>query len=88
MQKTLQFIIQIPRKILIFAITLYQKTISPDHGPLKRFFPYGYCRFNPTCSQYGREVIKKRGILLGVPLTIWRVLRCNPWNPGGNDPVR
>ncbi len=71
----------------MFLIRLYQKTLSLDHGPLSRFFPHGYCRFNPTCSQYGYEAIEKYGLLRGTIKTVWRILRCNPWNKGGNDEV-
>jgi uncharacterized protein len=78
-------LILLPRLPLLWLIRLYQKTISPDHGPLKIFFPYGYCKFHPSCSEYGYQVIKKRGVLLGVPLTVWRILRCNPWSQGGED---
>ncbi len=66
-------------------IKIYQKTISPDHGLFKSYFPHGYCRFYPTCSEYGHQSIKKYGLLKGLPKTIWRILRCNPWNKGGVD---
>lgn len=75
----------LPRLPVIFLISLYQKTISLDHGPLKSMFPYGYCRFYPSCSEYGKQSIKKEGLIKGIPKTIWRVLRCNPWNKGGVD---
>ncbi len=74
-------------KIAIYIIKLYQKTLSPDHGALKHLSPHGFCRFNPTCSQYGLEAIGKYGIIKGGIKTIWRILRCNPWNKGGNDPL-
>jgi len=74
-------------KIAIGLIKFYQKTLSFDHGPLKIFYPHGFCRFNPTCSEYGLEAIKKYGIIKGGIKTIWRILRCNPWNKGGNDPL-
>jgi len=80
----LVYLIRLPFLVLI---KFYQKTLSPDHGPLKIFFPHGYCRFHPTCSQYGHDAIKYKGIIKGIPMTIWRVLRCNPWNKGGYDPV-
>ncbi len=70
---------------IIFFIWVYQKTISPDHGPLKYFFPQGYCRFFPTCSEYGKQSIKKHGLIVGGSKAVWRVLRCNPWNEGGVD---
>lgn len=75
----------LPRTIVLFLIRLYQKTISPDHGWFKARYPHGYCRFFPTCSEYGYQVIKKRGILVGTPLLMWRIVRCNPWNKGGID---
>jgi len=85
MKKFFLFFILLPRKIILFFIKIYQKTISPDHGIFKTKHPYGYCKFYPTCSQYSYEVIKKRGILVGVSKAIWRILRCNPWNKGGID---
>lgn len=84
-KEAFQTIVRVPRGLILALILIYQKTISPDHGLLKRFFAPGVCRFYPTCSEYGYQVIKKRGILVGVPLTLWRVLRCNPWGKGGVD---
>ena len=81
-------IINTPKNIVIFFIKIYQKTISPDHGPLKGIFPYGYCRFTPTCSQYGIDAIKRYGVIKGGAKTIWRILRCNPFNRGGHDPLK
>ncbi len=83
--KLLKFLLSLPKKGIIFLISIYQKTISPDHGLFKKRFPYGYCRFYPTCSEYGRQVIQKKGILIGIPLTLWRIIRCNPWSKGGID---
>ena len=74
-----------PRNVVFVLIRLYQKTISPDHGWFKAKYPQGFCRFYPTCSEYGYQVIKKRGLLIGAPLLVWRILRCNPWNKGGVD---
>ncbi|MDD3711310.1 MAG: membrane protein insertion efficiency factor YidD [Patescibacteria group bacterium] len=82
------FMIEIPKRIVIGFIKFYQKTISPDHGFLKIFFPHGYCRFTPTCSQYGIEAVKKYGVIYGGMKAIWRILRCNPFNKGGHDPVK
>ena len=81
-------IINFPKNVIIFFIKIYQKTISPDHGPLKNFFPHGYCRFTPTCSQYGIDAFKKYGVIRGGLKTIWRILRCNPFNKGGYDPLK
>ncbi|NCF75378.1 MAG: membrane protein insertion efficiency factor YidD [Xanthomonadaceae bacterium] len=77
-----------PKKIILKLIRLYQKTLSFDHGLPKKFFPYGYCRFNPTCSEYGYQAIEKYGIIKGGLMALWRIIRCNPWNKGGNDPVK
>lgn len=76
-----------PRYLVVSLIKIYQKTISPDHGIFKFLYPNGFCRFSPTCSQYGLEAIKKHGIFKGGFLTTKRVLKCNPFNKGGYDPV-
>ena len=73
---------------VIKIIKIYQKTISPDHGFFKFLHPYGYCRFKPTCSEYAISAIEKYGIIKGGIKAIWRVLRCNPWNKGGWDPLK
>lgn len=69
----------------LWAIKIYQKTLSPDHGVFKSKHPYGYCRFYPTCSEYGHKIIQKKGLLIGIPKTAWRIVRCNPWSKGGVD---
>ncbi|MCX6781817.1 MAG: membrane protein insertion efficiency factor YidD [Candidatus Magasanikbacteria bacterium] len=81
----IKFLLYLPRMPFLMLIRLYQKTFSPDHGPVKRFFPHGYCQFYPSCSEYGHQAIKKYGLLIGIPKAIWRVLRCNPWSAGGID---
>jgi uncharacterized protein len=45
------------------------------------------CRFEPTCSSYAARALRVHGPIRGTGLAIWRLLRCNPWNPGGHDPV-
>ena len=62
------------------VIRLYQKTFS-------RTLPPNTCRFYPTCSHYGYQAIYKYGAIKGVLMAAWRILRCNPFNPGGYDPV-
>lgn len=64
---------------------LYQKILSPDHGPLSVLYPYGFCRFTPTCSQFARQAIDIHGVLYGSMLTLQRIAKCNPWNKGGVD---
>lgn len=71
----------------MWAISLYQMSLSPDHGWLKHRHPTGYCRFNPTCSQYTYRSIEKYGVIKGGWLGLKRIFRCNPWSPGGHDPV-
>ncbi|NLJ50339.1 MAG: membrane protein insertion efficiency factor YidD, partial [Candidatus Atribacteria bacterium] len=46
------------------------------------------CRFEPTCSQYARDAIRKYGVLKGGMMALWRLLRCHPYSRGGYDPVR
>ncbi len=70
----------IPQTILLALIRLYQLTFS-------RMMPPNTCRFYPTCSRYGFEAIQKHGAIKGSLLAAWRVLRCNPFNRGGYDPV-
>jgi len=76
-----------PRYFVIKIIKIYQKTLSFDHGFLKFLYPNGFCRFHPTCSTYGIQAIQKYGIVKGGIKTIWRVLRCNPFNKGGVDEI-
>jgi len=84
----LDWLRQWPRRFIVSLIRIYQKTLSFDHGPLKAFYPHGFCRFTPSCSEYGVEAISKYGIIKGGLMTCWRILRCNPWNKGGYDPVK
>jgi putative membrane protein insertion efficiency factor len=67
------------RKLVVQTISLYQKTLSPDHGWRKHQHPYGYCRYYPSCSEYARQSISRHGVLRGGTASVWRVLRCNPW---------
>ncbi|NTW22551.1 membrane protein insertion efficiency factor YidD [Candidatus Falkowbacteria bacterium] len=77
----------LPQYLLISLIKLYQKTLSLDHGWFKHRHPHGYCRFYPTCSNYAIQAIEKHGAIKGGFKAAWRILRCNPWNKGGMDPV-
>ncbi|MBI2634076.1 membrane protein insertion efficiency factor YidD [Candidatus Peregrinibacteria bacterium] len=87
MKKAFLTIWHLPRNTAAFLITLYQKTLSPDHGWLKRFFSYGYCKYHPSCSQYAKESLMKYGLVKGGARGIWRILRCNPCSKGGEDKV-
>jgi putative membrane protein insertion efficiency factor len=70
----------IPRLLLLALIRLYQMTFS-------RLMPADTCRFYPTCSHYGYQAVYKYGVLKGGLMAAWRVIRCNPFNRGGFDPV-
>ena len=69
-----------PRMILLAVIRFYQMTIA-------RGLPANTCRFYPSCSHYGYQSIYKYGAAKGSLMAAWRLLRCNPFNPGGYDPV-
>jgi putative membrane protein insertion efficiency factor len=75
------------KKSIIKLIELYQRTLSPDTGWFRTRFPGGYCKYTPSCSEYCKHSIEKRGVLKGTASGVWRVLRCNPWSKGGYDPV-
>ncbi|MFZ6032394.1 MAG: membrane protein insertion efficiency factor YidD [Melioribacter sp.] len=65
--------------LFIYLIKFYQKAISPMFPPS--------CRFYPTCSEYSVQAFTKYGVIKGGVKTIWRILRCNPFNKGGYDPL-
>jgi len=67
-------------RIVQAPIVVYQRLISPA---LPR-----RCRYEPTCSNYAIQALQEFGILRGLVLAAWRVLRCNPFSHGGYDPVR
>lgn len=65
------------RYLFIFLIRLYQKLISPLFPPS--------CRFYPSCSEYSVQAFQKYGVFKGGAKSVWRILRCNPFNKGGID---
>jgi putative membrane protein insertion efficiency factor len=67
------------KHVMIWLVSLYRKIISPIKPPC--------CRFTPTCSAYAIVAFRKRGFFAGMILTVWRILRCNPFSKGGYDPV-
>lgn len=67
------------KRPLIWLIKFYRKHISTKTPPS--------CKFTPTCSQYGIEAIERFGAIKGGFMTLWRILRCNPFSVGGYDPV-
>ena len=79
--KDIEFsLLKLPRFIILVLIRFYQKFISPA-------LPENTCRFYPSCSRYGFEAVKKYGAVKGSIMAVYRILRCNPFNPGGFDPV-
>ena len=76
------------KRFFLFIIKTYQKTISPDHGIVSKVFPHGFCRFRPTCSEYTYQAVDKHGLIKGIFLGAWRIIRCNPWSKGGYDPIK
>ena len=88
MRKLLHHIWHLPRKLIALLITGYQHTLSPDHGPLRHLYDYGYCRHDPSCSQYAKQVIIKQGVTIGIPKVIWRVLTCNPFAKMSDEKLR
>jgi hypothetical protein len=76
-----------PRELGKLLIRAYQKTISPDHGPLRHAFPHPTCKFHPTCSEYTYEAVDRFGLTKGSWLGAKRIARCHPWSLGGEDPV-
>lgn len=75
------------KKLVLFLISLYQKTFSPDHGVIGHALLGGACRFEPTCSEYAYEAVEKHGVWRGLGLGLRRILRCHPFSKGGFDPV-
>tara|TARA_B100001175_G_scaffold270776_1_gene243152 strand:- start:430 stop:651 length:222 start_codon:yes stop_codon:yes gene_type:complete len=63
----------------ILLIKLYQIIISPAIG--------SNCRFNPTCSNYAINSLKKHGLVIGLYFSIIRISKCHPWGKNGHDPV-
>lgn len=68
------------KHICIWLVRFYRRFLSPLKGG-------ACCRFTPSCSAYALEAFEKRGFFVGLILTVWRILRCNPYCVGGYDPV-
>ena len=68
------------KKIFIFVIKVYRVVISPIFPPS--------CRFYPTCSEYGIQAFKYHTWPKAIILTVWRIIRCNPFVKGGYDPIK
>jgi putative membrane protein insertion efficiency factor len=68
-----------PRSIVVAPIRAYQRLFSPAFGER--------CKYYPSCSEYAAQAVERFGILRGLVLATWRLLRCNPWSHGGVDRV-
>lgn len=66
-----------PRNAALAVMHLYRRAISPLYGQV--------CRYYPSCSRYAVDAFQRQGFLAGIALTAWRLLRCNPFTPGGVD---
>lgn len=66
-------------KLFIYLIKFYQKFLSPIFPPS--------CRFYPSCSEYSKQAFERYNFFKALILSIYRILRCNPWNKGGYDPL-
>ena len=74
------FVFSAPGKIVSFPVALYRRFLSSAKSSPS-------CRFSPTCSEYALISFKEWGVVIGGALAVWRVLRCNPFSKGGEDPV-
>jgi uncharacterized protein len=70
---------RVARAVVIAPLLVWRHVISP--GLPRR------CKYEPSCSRYAIDAIREYGVLRGIVLAAWRVLRCNPWSDGGYDPV-
>jgi hypothetical protein len=68
----------IARSAAVAPIRLYQLLVSP-------LLPANTCKFHPSCSEYAALAIRKHGVLRGLRMAGWRLLRCHPWSAGGVD---
>jgi putative membrane protein insertion efficiency factor len=73
------WISRVARTVAVAPVVVYQRLVSPALG--RR------CKYEPTCSRYAVQAVGEYGILRGLVLAAWRLLRCNPWSHGGYDPV-
>lgn len=70
--------------VVLLPVFVYRWVLSPMK---KAIWPGASCRYLPTCSEYAVEAVRTRGIVVGIALAVWRILRCNPFVCGGHDPV-
>lgn len=81
MKALVQVVGLLPRNACVLVLRAYRAVVSPLYGDV--------CRYHPSCSRYALESIQLHGVIAGVALGSWRILRCNPWAKGGvDDPPR
>ena len=83
--RVLRYVRMLPSAFGVLLVRVYQLILSPAKNVL--LGPAGYCRFEPSCSQYAAEALKTHGALSGGWLTAKRICRCHPWGAHGADPV-
>ena len=79
MKHWLRFVYHLPRHALTGVVKAYRLLLSPWLGSA--------CRFEPTCSAYSLQALEQHGAVAGTALTVYRLVRCQPWCQGGLDPV-
>lgn len=72
----------------IGVVWLYQRTLSPDHGLMRVFFPFGACRHTPTCSQYAMHQLKSSFLPVAFVKILWRVASCHPGRKLSDEKMR
>ena len=72
-------VLRVFREIYLLPVHAYRFLLSP-------MMP-NVCKYTPSCSAYFVDAVRKKGIIIGTLMGVWRVLRCNPWSDGGHDPV-
>jgi putative membrane protein insertion efficiency factor len=77
--RSAHLLLRLPRQLVVLLLRGYRAVVSPLYGPT--------CRFYPSCSEYALIAVDRHGVVRGGGLAAWRLLRCNPWNPGGVDLV-
>ncbi|MBP7113919.1 MAG: membrane protein insertion efficiency factor YidD [Candidatus Peribacteraceae bacterium] len=87
-RKALATVCGLPATISVALVRVYQYTLSPDHGPLRHLYPHGFCRHEPTCSQFAIETLRIRRYPVAIFLIIRRILSCNPWKTPDDERLR
>lgn len=86
-KRLFKIIIEIPKRIVLILIRIYQKLFSFDHSFWANPKAFRVCMFHPSCSEFTYEAIEKHGLIKGGILGSIRVIRCNPFSKGGIDEV-